>query len=94
MLSQNRGSQREHGAAYREFSRKRYNELRAQNSRVRESELVSKIIKEWDNMTLNERNRYASNAMIPLNVEPLATPSKDKNATNKKTTAEKKPHDK
>lgn len=33
---------------YREFSRQKYNKYRHQFPRMRESELVSKIIKEWE----------------------------------------------
>lgn len=44
--------ERELGKAYREFSRRRYLELKASGSIVRESELVQIIIREWDSMTL------------------------------------------
>lgn len=36
------------GRVYREFSRQKYNKYKAQFPKLRESELVSKIIKEWD----------------------------------------------
>jgi hypothetical protein len=37
---------------YREFSRQKYNKYRHQFPRMRESELVSKIIKEWEALSL------------------------------------------
>lgn len=40
---------------YREFSRQKYNKYRHQFPRMRESELVSKIIKEWEALSLNEK---------------------------------------
>ncbi len=36
------------GKVYREFSRQKYNKYKAQFPKLRESEIVSKIIKEWD----------------------------------------------
>ena len=38
------------GKVYREFSRQKYNKYKAQFPKLRESEIVSKIIKEWDNL--------------------------------------------
>lgn len=38
------------GKVYREFSRQKYNKYKAQFPKLRESELVSKIIKEWDSL--------------------------------------------
>lgn len=40
---------------YREFSRQKYNKYRHQFPRMRESELVSKIIKEWEALTPKEK---------------------------------------
>ena len=40
---------------YREFSRQKYNKYRHQFPRMRETELVSKIIKEWEGLTLGEK---------------------------------------
>lgn len=40
---------------YREFSRQKYNKYRHQFPRMRESELVSKIIKEWEALSLGEK---------------------------------------
>ena len=42
---------------YREFSRQRYNKYRHQFPRMRESELVAKIIKEWEGLTSNEKEQ-------------------------------------
>lgn len=36
------------GKVYREFSRQKYNKYKSQFPKLRESEIVSKIIKEWD----------------------------------------------
>jgi hypothetical protein len=38
------------GQVYREFSRQKYNKYKHQFPRMRESELVNKIIKEWDGL--------------------------------------------
>lgn len=38
------------GKVYREFSRQKYNKYKAQFPKMRESEIVTKIIKEWDNL--------------------------------------------
>jgi hypothetical protein len=38
------------GKVYREFSRQKYNKYKAQFPKLRESEIVSKIIKEWDSL--------------------------------------------
>ena len=40
---------------YREFSRQKYNKYRHQFPRMRESELVSKIIKEWESFGVQEK---------------------------------------
>jgi hypothetical protein len=40
---------------YRDFSRQKYNKYKHQYPRMRETELVSKIIKEWENMTVEEK---------------------------------------
>jgi hypothetical protein len=40
---------------YREFSRQKYNKYRHQFPRMRESELVSKIIKEWEAFGVREK---------------------------------------
>ena len=36
------------GKVYREFSRQKYNKYKAQFPKLRESDIDSKIIKEWD----------------------------------------------
>ena len=38
------------GKVYREFSRQKYNKYKAQFPKLRESEIVSKIIREWDTL--------------------------------------------
>lgn len=38
------------GKVYREFSRQKYTKYKAQFPKLRESEIVSKIIKEWDSL--------------------------------------------
>lgn len=40
------------GKVYREFSRQKYNKYKAQFPKLRESEIVSKIIKEWDSLDI------------------------------------------
>lgn len=41
---------------YREFSRQKYNKYKHQFPKMRESEIVSKIIKEWDSLDLVAKN--------------------------------------
>jgi hypothetical protein len=41
---------------YREFSRQKYNKYKLQFPKMRESEIVSKIIKEWDTLDLVAKN--------------------------------------
>ncbi len=38
------------GKLYREFSRQKYNKYKHQFPKMRESEIVSKIIREWENL--------------------------------------------
>lgn len=46
---------------YKEFSRQKYNKYKHQFPRMRESELVAKIIKEWEAMNVEDRrNLYQS----------------------------------
>ncbi len=40
------------GKVYREFSRQKYNKYKAQFPKLRQSEIVTKIIKEWDSLNL------------------------------------------
>lgn len=40
------------GKVYREFSRQKYNKYKAQFPKLRESEIVTKIIKEWDALNI------------------------------------------
>ena len=47
MFAERRDNSRTQGAAYREFSRQRYNELKKQMTHMRESEIVSRVIREW-----------------------------------------------
>lgn len=42
---------------YREFSRQKYNKYKHQFPRMRESELVSKIIKEWEAMGTEDKQQ-------------------------------------
>lgn len=44
--------------AYREFSRSRYQELKASSRNVRESEMIQIIIREWESMTMAQRKRF------------------------------------
>jgi len=43
------------GRVYREFSRQKYNKYKAQFPKLRESEIVTKIIKEWDALDLTAK---------------------------------------
>lgn len=44
------------GKVYREFSRQKYTKYKAQFPKLRESEIVSKIIKEWDNLDVKAKD--------------------------------------
>ncbi len=94
MLTSNRSNSRAEGHAYRAFSRKRYGELKNQLKHLRESEIVARVIREWEQMSLEDKNRYdlgKDERTVPLDLNPLATPLKDKMVgTNLKTTGEKK----
>jgi len=65
---------------------------------LRESEIVAKVIREWDNMSMEQKNKYLdmkNDNMVMLNVESISTPQKGempmmKAKTNQKTTIEKK----
>lgn len=46
---------------YREFSRQKYSKYRHQFPRMRESELVSKIIKEWEGLSGQEKETLFAN---------------------------------
>lgn len=61
------------GKVYREFSRQKYNKYKAQFPKLRESEIVSKIIKEWDSLdnvaknnlqVIYEKKNYLTNEDI------------------------------
>ena len=43
------------GRVYREFSRQKYNKYKAQFPKLREAEIVTKIIKEWDSLDLSAK---------------------------------------
>lgn len=44
--------------SYREFSRRRYTELKEMaGSKMRESEIIQKIIREWDDMKMAKKDR-------------------------------------
>lgn len=45
---------------YREFSRQRYTKYRSQFPRLREAELVVKIIKEWEHMDSEHKQQLAA----------------------------------
>jgi uncharacterized protein (DUF2252 family) len=65
---------------------------------LRESEIVAKVIREWDAMSMEQKNKYLdmkNDNMVMLNVESISTPQKGempmmKAKTNQKTTIEKK----
>jgi hypothetical protein len=57
------------GKLYKEFSRQKYQKYKHQFPRMRESELVSKIIKEWESLSNQEKLRlyqsYSDNQELP-----------------------------
>lgn len=68
--------------------------MKKQLNHLRESEIVSRVIKEWKVMPLEQKDNYTQagyGSGVLLNVEPLSTPMKDSfNKTNQKTTGDKK----
>ena len=97
MLTQNREISRSLGTAYRNFSRKRYEQIKQQNQYLRESDIVGKVIKEWEAMNQKQKAIFAedkNDAMVMLNIEPLATPRKDAlGKSHQKSTSMKEEHD-
>lgn len=57
------------GLVYREFSRQKYNKYKHQFPKMRESEIVNKIIREWDTLDFNAKRRlkkvYCQNRSLP-----------------------------
>lgn len=54
------------GSSYREFSRRRYAELKEEkNNKLRESEIIQKIIREWDDMRTTKRGRQSNTYTLP-----------------------------
>ena len=45
------------GRLYREFSRQKYNKFKQQYPRMRESDIIGKIIKEWEKLDDNAREK-------------------------------------
>ena len=93
MLTQNREHSRTLSTAYRNYSRMRYDQIKQTNKSLRESDIVGKVIKEWEAMNQNQKTKYVDsnmNSMVTLNVEPLATPQKDAlGKSNQKSTSVK-----
>lgn len=57
--------------SYREFSRKRYAELKdAHKGGMRETEIIQKIIREWDDMKMSKRGRSGM-YISPFTAGPL-----------------------
>lgn len=48
---------KEMGKVYREFSRQKYNKYKHQFPKMRESEIVSKIINEWDSLSFDAKEK-------------------------------------
>jgi hypothetical protein len=66
-------------SSYREFSRKRYSELKEGHGRMRESEIIQKIIREWDEIKLAKKGRQAGYELLLYSRAPEmpATPLKE-----------------
>lgn len=67
--------------------------MRGQAKNLRESEIVARVIREWESMTMAQKNRYMdpNYGMVTLSLAPLATPSKGSHAkANLQTTKEAK----
>lgn len=48
------------GRVYREFSRQRYNKYRSQFPKLREADIVVRILREWDRMNSEEKQHLSS----------------------------------
>ena len=58
---------------------------------LRESEIVARVIREWEHMNQDQKNKFGQGNDVLLNLNPMSTPLKDKMApANQKTTVEKK----
>lgn len=73
------------GKVYREFSRQKYNKYKHQYPKMRESEIVSKIIREWDCLDHlakeNLQKQYEHhNALSPANESDSETLQKIENS--------------
>jgi hypothetical protein len=57
------------GLVYREFSRQKYNKYKHQYPKMRESEIVNKIIREWGTLDPASKSRlkkvYCQNRSLP-----------------------------
>ena len=69
---------------YREFSRQKYNKYRHQFPRMRESELVSKIIKEWEALNTQEKEKLYDTFLTEKHISDDRSESSDKDADKKK----------
>jgi hypothetical protein len=83
-------------STYREFSRKRYLELKeSHGGRMRESEIIQKIIREWDDMKMTKKDRLAGySPSYAAETSPLPPPSRRNNAwfpSNSKTNPNSNP---
>ena len=55
-MNQGRSSREGMGQTYREFSRLKYNKYKHQFPRMRESDIINKIIKDWERLTPAEKD--------------------------------------
>ena len=51
------------GKVYREFSRQKYNKYKHQYPKMRESEIVAKIIREWETLDVPAKEELQKNYM-------------------------------
>jgi hypothetical protein len=88
------------GKVYREFSRQKYNKYKAQFPKLRESEIVSKIIKEWDALDspakdnlqkAYEKKNYLTNEDISSSEALMKADLASKEARNAAEKAAKRP---
>lgn len=72
------------GKVYREFSRQKYNKYKHQFPKMRESEIVSKIIREWDSLDpvakLRLKKVYKQNRALPTDLSDSETAKKSDKA--------------
>jgi hypothetical protein len=70
---------------YREFSRRRYNKYKLQYPRLRESEVINKIIREWEALSEDEKMKLEKAFIETGGEDFLKDDSKSKSKSKSKS---------